>query len=327
MADKKTLNLIGAVTDALDLALEKDQNVLLYGEDCGYEGGVFRATATLQSKYGETRVLDAPIAEAAIVGMAGGLALAGKKPVVEIQFDGFSYPAFQQLFCQVARYRNRSRGRWAMPIVVRVPMGGGIRALEHHSEALEAIYAAHPGIKVVYPSSPYDAKGLLLAAIESKDPILFLEPKKLYRAFKQEVPAGYYTVEIGKANVIKEGSDITLVSYGSTLHEGIAAVKELGDNIDVEIIDLRTISPLDWDTVLASVRKTGKLLVAIEAVKSFSAAAEIVTRATEECFYDLKAAPVRLTGYDIIVPYARGEKYHTVTKDDISKALKKLAEL
>ncbi|WP_391592041.1 Pyruvate dehydrogenase E1 component beta subunit [[Mycoplasma] cavipharyngis] len=323
----KVLNLIGAVTDALDVAMERNKDIIIYGEDCGYEGGVFRATATLQQKYGEERVLDSPICEAAIVGIAGGLAIAGKRPIVEIQFDGFTYPAFQQIFCQISRYRNRSRSRWSMSVVVRIPMGGGIRALEHHSEALEGVYAAHPAITVVYPSNPYDAKGLLLAAAESKDPVLYLEPKKLYRAFKAPVPAGYYTVEIGKANVIKEGKDITFISYGSTLHEGIAAVKELNGAIDVEIIDLRTITPLDWETVLASVRKTGKLIVAHEAVKSFSVSSEIITRAVEECFYDLKATPVRLTGYDVIVPYARGEKYHTVTKDDILVALKELAEL
>lgn len=327
MNDTKTLNLIGAITDGLDLALEKHNNTLVYGEDCGYEGGVFRATAKLQQKYGDHRVLDAPIAEAAITGLAAGLALTGKKPIVEIQFDGFSYPAFQQIFCQITRYRNRTRSRWSTPVVIRIPMGGGIRALEHHSEALEAIYAAHPGIVVVYPSTPYDAKGLLLAAVESKDPVLFLEPKKLYRSFKQEIPGGYYTVEIGKAKVLKEGNDITIVSYGSSLHEVLSASKELNDLYDLEIIDLRTISPLDWKTVLNSVKKTGKLIVVHEAVKSFSVSSEILARVSQECFYDLKAAPVRVTGYDIIVPYARGEKYHIPTKDDVIKAIKDLSEL
>lgn len=327
MAETKTLNLIGAITDALDIALSSRSNTLIYGEDCGYEGGVFRATAALQAKYGSDRVLDAPIAEAAIVGTAAGLALTGKKPIVEIQFDGFSYPAFQQLFCQVARYRNRSRSRWSMPIVVRIPMGGGIRALEHHSESLEAIYAAHPGVVVVYPSNPYDAKGMLLAALDCPDPVLFLEPKKLYRSFKQEIPAGSYTVAIGKANVLKEGNDLTVVSFGAAFHECVAAIKEIGPDVDAELIDLRTIAPLDWETVLNSVRKTGKLLVVQEAVKSFSAASEIIARATEECFYDLKAAPVRVTGHDIVVPYARGEKYHIPTKTDVIKAIKDLAEL
>lgn len=320
----KQLNLIGAVTDALDLAMERDSNVLVYGEDCGFEGGVFRATAGLQAKYGDGRVLDAPIAEAAMVGLGCGLAIAGKRPVIEIQFDGFTYPAFQQLFAQVTRYRNRSRSRWFVPMVVRIPTGGGIRALEHHSEALEAIFAAHPGITVVYPSNPYDAKGLLLASIESNDPVLYLEPKRLYRAFKQEIPAGYYTVEIGKAHVVKEGEDLTVVSFGATFHDVLQAVKELGDEVDVELIDLKTIAPLDWDTVLGSVSKTGKLLVVHEAVKSFSASSEIITRVAEECFFDLKAAPMRLTGYDIIVPYARGEKYHTITKDDIMAKIREL---
>lgn len=324
MANKQ-LNLISAVTEALDIALEKNPNVLVYGEDCGYEGGVFRATQGLQKKYGEHRILDAPIAEAAMVGLGIGLAFTGKRPVVEMQFDGFSYPAFQQMFCHLARYRNRSRSRWSCPVVVRIPMGGGIRALEHHSEALEAIYAAHPGLVILYPSNPYDAKGLLLAAMESPDPVLFLEPKRLYRAFKQDVPEGHYTLPIGQANVVKEGEDLTVVSFGASFHETLMAVKEVAETVDVELIDLRTISPIDWETIYASVRKTGKLLVVHEAVKSFSLSSEIITRVSEECFFDLRAAPQRLTGFDIVVPYARGEKYHTFTKTDIKAAIEALA--
>lgn len=320
----KTLNLIQAVNDALDIALTNDPNVLIYGEDCGFEGGVFRATQGLQAKHGQHRVLDAPICEAAMAGLGCGLAIYGKKPVVEIQFDGFIFPALQQIFCQIARYRNRSRGRFSAPVVFRVPMGGGIRALEHHSEAIESLLGQTPGLKIVYPSNPYDAKGLLLAAINSKDPVIFCEPKKLYRSFKQEIPEAAYEVEIGKANIVNEGNDVTLVTYGSTFHECLKAVQELGDSVSVELIDLRTIAPIDWETVLESVKKTSRLIVAHEAVKTFSTSAEIITRVVEEAFMYLSSAPVRVTGYDIIVPYARGEKYHMVTAEDVKNAITKL---
>lgn len=206
----KALNNIGAVTDALALMMEKDPTVVLWGEDAGFEGGVFRATEGLQKQFGISRVFDAPIAEATIAGVGVGAALYGLKPVVEMQFQGFSYPAFQQLMAHAARYRNRTRGRFTVPMVVRMPMAGGVRALEHHSEAIEALYAHIPGLKVVMPSTPYDTKGLLIAAINDPDPVIFLEPKKIYRSFKQEVPAGIYEVEIGKANVLVEGSDLTL---------------------------------------------------------------------------------------------------------------------
>lgn len=251
----KALNNIGAVTDALALMMEKDPTVVLWGEDAGFEGGVFRATEGLQKQFGISRVFDAPIAEATIAGVGVGAALYGLKPVVEMQFQGFSYPAFQQLMAHAARYRNRTRGRFTVPMVVRMPMAGGVRALEHHSEAIEALYAHIPGLKVVMPSTPYDTKGLLIAAINDPDPVIFLEPKKIYRSFKQEVPAGIYEVEIGKANVLVEGSDLTLVTYGAQVHEALAALKQLNGEYSVELIDLRTISPLDTDTIINSVKK------------------------------------------------------------------------
>lgn len=324
------VNNIEAVTNALDLNMEKDNSIILYGEDVGFEGGVFRATQGLQAKYGEKRVFDAPIAEATIMGTAVGASLAGLKPVVEMQFSGFSFPAFMNLFTHAARYRNRSRGRFHCPLVVRMPMGGGVKALEHHSEALEAIFAHIPGLKVVMPSTPYDTKGLLTAAINDPDPVVFFEPKRIYRAFKQEIPEELYEVEIGKANVVFEGKDITVVSYGANVHDCLNAInllKTKAPNISVELIDLRTIKPWDRNTVINSVKKTGRLMVVHEAVKSFSVSAEIITTVNEKAFYNLKAAPVRLTGWDITVPYAQGEKMHMVSPERIADEIIKLVNI
>lgn len=277
-----------------------------------------------KKQFGISRVFDAPIAEATIAGVGVGAALYGLKPVVEMQFQGFSYPAFQQLMAHAARYRNRTRGRFTVPMVVRMPMAGGVRALEHHSEAIEALYAHIPGLKVVMPSTPYDTKGLLIAAINDPDPVIFLEPKKIYRSFKQEVPAGIYEVEIGKANVLVEGSDLTLVTYGAQVHEALAALKQLNGEYSVELIDLRTISPLDTDTIINSVKKTGRLLVVHEAVKSFSVSAEIITRVNEKAFEFLLAPPARLTGYDITVPLARGEGFHAINDKKILNKIKEV---
>lgn len=296
---KIVVNNIEALNNAIELNMQKDSSIILYGEDAGFEGGVFRATQGLQEKFGEKRVFDAPIAEASIMGTAVGAALAGLKPIVEMQFSGFSFPAFMNLFGHAARLRNRSRGRYSCPIVLRMPMGGGVKALEHHSEALEAIYSHVPGIKVVMPSTPYDVKGLMTAAINDPDTVVFFEPKKIYRAFKQEIPADLYQVEIGKANVIFEGNDITVVTYGAQVHDCLAAIeklKSINPSISVELIDLRTIKPLDVKTLEASFKKTGRVLVVHEAVKSFSVSAEIITLANEKAFYNLKAAPQRLTG-------------------------------
>ncbi|TNK83372.1 alpha-ketoacid dehydrogenase subunit beta [Mycoplasmopsis pullorum] len=330
MSDQKVaMNNIQALTNAMDVAMERDERVVLFGEDAGFEGGVFRATEGLQAKYGKARVFDSPISEAAIAGVAIGAAAAGLRPIGEIQFQGFSYPAMQQIFTQAARFRNRSRGRFSAPLVIRMPMGGGIRALEHHSEALEAIYSHVPGLKVVMPAFPYDTKGLLLAAIEDNDPVIFLEPKKIYRAGKQEVPTGYYTVEIGKANVLVPGNDITVVTYGAQVHECLNAMKKLraeGSNVSIELIDLRTIKPLDIDTVVDSVKKTGRLLVVHEAVKSFSVSAEIMAQVNEKAFEYLKAPMTRLTGYDITVPFAKGEYYHAIDDRKIVKKIKEVMD-
>ncbi|MBN3534474.1 alpha-ketoacid dehydrogenase subunit beta [Mycoplasma procyoni] len=327
MEAKKALNNIGAVTDALDLMMEKDPRVVLWGQDAGFEGGVFRATEGLQKKHGVERVWDTPIAEASMMGIGVGAAIFGLRPVVEMQFQGFSYPAFQQLMTHAARYRNRSRGRFTVPMVLRMPMAGGVRALEHHSEAIEAMFAHVPGLKVVMPSTPYDTKGLLIAAINDPDPVVFLEPKKIYRSFKQEVPAGIYEVEIGKANVMVEGNDLTLVTYGAQVHDSLKALTELrktNPEISVELIDLRTIKPIDTETIINSVKKTGRLLVVHEAVKSFSVSAEIIARVNEKAFEYLKAPLTRLTGYDITVPLARGEKYHAIDENKIIAKIKEV---
>lgn len=321
---KIVVNNIEALNNAIELNMQKDSSIILYGEDAGFEGGVFRATQGLQEKFGEKRVFDAPIAEASIMGTAVGAALAGLKPIVEMQFSGFSFPAMMNLFGHAARLRNRSRGRFSCPLVLRMPMGGGVKALEHHSEALEAIYSHIPGIKVVMPSTPYDVKGLMTAAINDPDAVVFFEPKKIYRAFKQEIPADLYQVEIGKANVIFEGTDITVVTYGAQVHDCLAAIEKLkstNPSISVELIDLRTIKPLDVKTLEASFKKTGRVLVVHEAVKSFSVSAEIITLANEKAFYSLKAAPQRLTGWDITVPWAQGENYHMVNPDRIASKI------
>ena len=304
-----TLNIVQAVNQALMNEMENDPSVVVYGEDVGVEGGVFRATVGLQEKFGVQRAFDAPLAESAIVGTAIGMAINGLKPVVELQFMGFSYPAFNQIISHVARMRNRSRGRYTLPMVIRAPYGGGIRALEHHSESTEALYAHIPGLKVVIPSTPYDAKGLLIAAIRDPDPVLFLEPKRIYRAFKQEIPEEAYVLPIGKAKVVEEGEDVTIITWGAMVRDVQKAsemVKSKG--INPEIIDLRTISPMDRDSFIESVKKTGRAIVVHEAPKSFGAGAEIVSIINEKAFLYLEAPPTRVTGFDTIFPLPRGEK-------------------
>ncbi|NQZ29164.1 MAG: alpha-ketoacid dehydrogenase subunit beta [Mycoplasmatales bacterium] len=322
------LNNIEALTNALEIAMKEDERIVVFGEDVGFEGGVFRATQGLQEKFGSERVFDSPISEATIVGTGVGLAIAGMKPIVEMQFQGFSYSGLQQLFTHAARIRNRSRGRYTCPLIVRMPMGGGVRALEHHSESIEAIFAHIPGVKVVMPSNPYDMKGMMLAAIKEDDPVVFLESKKIYRAFKQEVPDGMYEVELGKANIIKEGSSITLVTYGAQVHDSIKAIENLmqtNPEIDVELIDLRTISPIDTETLIQSIKKTGRMVIAHEAVKSFSVSSEIIARINEEAFEYLEAPITRVTGYDITIPLATGEKHHMINPEKIAAKIKEVA--
>ncbi len=307
----KVMNMVQSINQALDIKLEEDKSIVLFGEDAGVEGGVFRVTEGLHQKYGEARVFDAPLAESGIAGTAVGMAIAGLNPIIEMQFSGFVLPAMNQIISHIARMRNRTRGRLTTPIVVRMPYGGGIRALEHHSESLESIFAHIPGLKVVIPSTPYDAKGLLIAAIESEDPVIYMEPKRIYRAIKQEVPEEKYTIELGKAKVLQSGDDITLVAYGAMIREcqkAIALAKQSG--ISVELIDLRTIYPIDRAAIGASVRKTGRMLAVTEAAATSGMASELVTIATEEAFLNLEAPPRRLAGFDTIMPLPKGENYY-----------------
>jgi pyruvate dehydrogenase E1 component beta subunit len=320
------MTLVKAINNALDLAMAKDNRIVIIGEDVGRDGGVFRATEGLVDKYGEHRVIDSPIAEAGIVGAGIGMAFNGMRPVVEIQFSGFIYPAWQEIVSHVSRYRTRTRGRFTCPMVIRTPNGGGINALEHHSESMEAMYAHIPGIITVTPSTPKEAKGLLLAALESPDPVLFLEPIKIYRAFKEDVPDEYYTIPLGKARLVKEGSDITLVSWGAMVHTALEAVREAErKGIHCEVIDLRTIYPWDRETVLASVRKTGRCVILHEATRTAGFAAEIIATINEKALLDLKAPLARVTGYDIVFPLYRNEKRHLPSVDRVIDAIETTA--
>ena len=323
------LNLVQAINQALDQKMEDDGRVVIFGEDSGFEGGVFRVTAGLQKKYGEDRVFDTPIAEAAITGSAIGMAVNGLVPVAEIQFDGFVFPGITEIITHMARYRNRSRGRYGLPIVVRFPVGGGIRALEHHSESLEALFGQIPGLKVVMPSTPYDAKGLLISAIEDPDPVIFMEPKRIYRSGKQEVPEEMYRIPIGKAKVVKEGSDVTVVAWGPFVREvekAMELLKAQGENIDIELIDLRTINPIDEDTIINSVKKTGRFVVVQEAVKTYGPGAELIALVNEKAFLHLEAQPTRVTGFDVTVPLPRGEHFFFIQPERIAAEIKKVAK-
>ncbi len=317
-----TLSIIQAINQALMNEMKNDDTVVVYGEDVGIEGGVFRASVDLQKTFGKERAFDTPLAESAIVGTAVGMAINGLKPVVEMQFSGFSYPAFNQIISHVARMRNRSRGQYNLPMVIRAPYGGGIRALEHHSESTEALYAQIPGLKVVIPSTPYDAKGLLIAAIRDPDPVLFWEPKRIYRAFKQEIPEEAYEIPLGKAKVIQEGDDITIVAWGAMVPDVQKAVKIVEEKgISAEVIDLRTIAPMDRESFIESVKKTGRILVVHEAPKTLGVGAEIISIVNEKAFLYLEAPPTRLTGFDTTFPLPRGEKHYIPSPERIAKTI------
>jgi pyruvate dehydrogenase E1 component beta subunit len=321
----KVMNMVQAINNALDIKLAEDPNVVVFGEDVGTEGGVFRVTEELQQKYGEHRVFDSPLAESAIVGSAVGMAIAGLRPIVELQFCGFVYPAFNQIISHAARIHNRTRGKFKTPMVIRFPYGGGINALEHHSESMEALYGHIPGIKVVIPSTPHDAKGMLISAIESDDTVIFMEPKRIYRAIKQEVADEKFSIPIGKAKVLTEGTDITVVAYGAMIREvQKAMVMAKQANISIELIDLRSIYPIDKDTIIKSIQKTGKLAIVTEEPKTFGLAAEITSIATEEAFLYLEAPPKRIAAFDTIVPLPRGEHFYMQTPEKIFYELERL---
>jgi len=322
------VNLAQALNGALDTALETDRRVLLLGEDIGRTGGVFRITDALRDRYGEERVVDTPVAESGIVGAALGMAVAGLRPVAEIQFMGFSYPAYDQVINHVARIRNRTNHRFTAPMVIRVPYGGGIGAAEHHSESTEAIYAHIPGIKVVVPSTPRDARGLLLAAIEDPDPVVFLEPIRLYRAVKEDVPEIYYTVEIGPVRIERSGDDITLISWGAMMKETRAAANALEEeDVSVEVIDVRTLSPLDRAGILTSVEKTGRAVVVHEAPLTGGFGGEIAATIQERALYSLHAPVRRVTGWDTIFPLKRSEGHYLPTVDRIVRVAHETLEV
>ncbi len=318
------MTIIKAVNHTLDLAMKKDKAVVILGEDVGVNGGVFRATDGLIKKYGAKRVIDTPLTEEGIMGNAVGLAVNGIKPVVEIQFSGFLAPAFDQLFSHAARIRSRSRGRFTCPLVVRAPSGGGIRALELHSEYPEAYYAHAPGLKVVCPSTPYDMKGLLLAAIEDPDPVIILEPMRLYRAVKQEVPTKYYTIPIGKANIMRPGKELTIITYGSVTKTVREAVEQ--SKIDAEILDLRSIYPYDEKAILKSIEKTGRAIIVHEAPKTAGFGAEISAMINEKALDYLEAPVLRVCGYDTALPFAKMELDYIPSTERIIKAMKKVKE-
>ena len=321
----KVMNIVQSINHALDLKLSEDQNIVIYGEDIGVEGGVFRVTQNLQKTHGENRVFDSPLAESGIVGTAVGMCAAGLRPIVEIQFSGFVYPALNQIITHVARMRNRTRGKYTMPMVIRMPYGGNIKALELHSESMEAIFGHIPGIKVVIPSTPYDAKGLTISSTEDADPVIFMEPKKIYRAIKQEVPEEKYKLPIGKARVLLEGDDLTVVTYGAMVREvQRAIVLAKKDNINIELIDLRTIFPIDRETLTNSIKKTGKILIVTEGPTSFGVGAELIAIANEEAFLHLEAPPSRLSGFDTIPPLPKGEHFYFHSPNRIFYEIQKL---
>jgi pyruvate dehydrogenase E1 component beta subunit len=319
--------LAQALNGALATALESDERIVLLGEDIGRTGGVFRITDGLRAKYGEDRVFDTPVAESGIIGAAFGMAIAGMRPVAELQFLGFSYPAYDQIINHVARIRNRSNQRFTAPMVIRVPYGGGIGAAEHHSESTEAIYAHIPGLKVVVPSTPGDARGLLLAAIEDPDPVLFLEPIRLYRALKEEVPELYYTTEIGPVRVEREGTDITLISWGAMIKETRAAATRLEEaGVSPEVLDLRTLSPIDHEGIAASAARTGRVVVVHEAPRTAGLGAEVAAIVQERALYSLLAPVRRVTGWDTVFPLKRSEAHYLPSVDRIVRAAEETLE-
>ncbi|MCM3171717.1 alpha-ketoacid dehydrogenase subunit beta [Paenibacillus sp. MER 99-2] len=302
------LNMKEAIRDALRVELKRDPNVLLFGEDVGNVGGVFRVTEGLQKEFGEERVFDTPLAESAIGGLAVGLGIQGFRPVAEIQFVGFIFEALDQMVVQAARMRFRSGGKYNSPIVFRTPFGGGVKAAELHTDSLEGLLTQTPGIKVVVPSNPYDAKGLMIASIRDNDPVFFMEHLNLYHAFRAEVPEEDYVVELGKANVVREGSDVTIITYGMMVHTSVKAAEELEkQGIKAEVIDLRTISPIDIDTVIASVKKTNRAIVVQEAQKSAGVAAEVIAQINEKAILHLEAPVLRVAGPDTVYPFAQIE--------------------
>ncbi|WP_152039393.1 alpha-ketoacid dehydrogenase subunit beta [Salinigranum salinum] len=324
----QNLTLVQAVRDGLYTEMQRDDDVIVLGEDVGRNGGVFRATEGLYDEFGGERVIDTPLAESGIVGTAIGMAAYGLKPVPEIQFSGFMYPAFDQIVSHAARLRTRSRGRYTCPLVIRAPYGGGIRAPEHHSESKEAFYAHEAGLKVVIPSTPYDTKGLLISAIRDPDPVVFLEPKLIYRAFRGDVPEEAYTVPIGEAQIRREGTDVSVFVYGAMTPRTLEAAENLSEEagIDCEVVDLRTVSPLDREAIVDSFKKTGRACVVHEAPRSGGLAGEITATIQEEALVYQEAPVVRVTGYDVPYPLYALEDYYLPSVARIEDGIREAVE-
>lgn len=303
------MNMIQALNQALHLAFAKDTRLVTFGEDSGYFGGVFRVTAGLQEAFGVDRVFDTPLCEQGIVGFAVGMAQKGMRPIAEIQFADYIFPAYDQIHNEVAKMRYRTGNQYSCPMVIRTPCGGGIKGGHYHSQSPEAQFLHTPGLLVVMPSGPYEAKGLLLAAIESNDPVLFLEPKRLYRSLKEEVPEEYYTLPLGKADVARSGKDVTLVGYGAQHQQNLLAASELENEFDIEVINLRTLNPLDIETVVKSVQKTGRLVIAHEAPKTQGFGAELAAQVMERAFFYLEAPIRRVAGLDTPFPHTLEREY------------------
>jgi pyruvate dehydrogenase E1 component subunit beta len=314
------LNMVQAINLTLGEEMQRDRNVVILGEDVGKDGGVFRITEGLYERFGPDRVIDTPISESAIVGTAVGMAVYGLRPVAEIQFMGFIYPAIDQIFSHASRIRSRSRGRYSCPIVIRAPYGTGIKAPELHAESSEALFCHMPGIKVVVPSSPYTAKGLLISAIRDPDPVIFLESTRLYRLIRDDVPEGEYTIPLGKARVARDGGKVTVVSWGSMLHKVLQAV----EGFDAEVIDLMTLNPFDEDVLSVSVKKTGRVVIVHEAPKTSGFGAEISATIAEDLMLNLKGPVLRVTGCDAVVPLARLEDHYMPSGERIRKAVEEV---
>lgn len=319
------MTMIQAITDALRTELRNDPKTLVFGEDVGVNGGVFRATEGLQKEFSEDRVFDTPLAESGIGGLATGLALTGFRPIPEIQFFGFVFEVMDSIAGQMARMRYRSGGRYQMPITVRSPFGGGVHTPELHSDSLEGLMTQSPGLKVVVPSTPYDAKGLLISSIRDNDPVIFLEHLKLYRAFRQEVPEEDYTIPIGKADVKREGTDLSIITYGAMVHESLKAAEELEkEGFSVEVVDLRTISPLDIETIITSVEKTGRAMVVQEAQKQAGVAANVVAEINDRAILSLEAPVLRVTAPDTVYPFSQAEAVWLPNYKDVIETAKKV---
>ena len=305
-----TLNVVQAVNHALREEMTRNDRIVILGEDVGVNGGVFRATEGLYKEFGPNRVIDTPLAESGIIGVSIGMALYGLRPVPEIQFLDFIYPGFDQIQSELAKFRYRSGGQYTTPVVIRTPYGGGIRGSHYHSQSTEAFFAHTPGLKVVIPATPYDAKGLLTSAMRDPDPVLFLEPKKIYRTVRGEVPEEEYTVPIGKANIAREGNDVVVFAYGAMLHVAMEAAElAAAKNINVEVVDIRTIAPFDIETITNSVKKTGRVVILHEACKTCGFGAEIAAQIAERCILNLKAPILRVAGFDVPFPYVLEDEY------------------